>query len=254
MNINVNHETGMLKNRSKEFFSYGNNINLMRYVFQNNIDFHLSPKAKIGLHLNVQLNDQKSPYETSNFLYSAVMSSNPVQYPVYYPQSPDESWVRWGGNTQAQNMLNPVARLTRGYRDTFESTVLANIDYSQKLDFITEGLSLHALFSLRNYSYSTKARVQDYNSYELKDYSVDANGNYTMKVGPTDGSNPQRFPLANEGGSTGERKFYFQSYLDYTRSFNEHHVNAMILFNMDEYSTNNPGTNLISSLPNVEWE
>ena len=163
MNINVNHETGMLKNRSKEFFSYGNNINLMRYVFQNNIDFHLSPKAKIGLHLNVQLNDQKSPYETSNFLYSAVMSSNPVQYPVYYPQSPDESWVRWGGNTQAQNMLNPVARLTRGYRDTFESTVLANIDYSQKLDFITEGLSLHALFSLRNYSYSTKARVQDYN-------------------------------------------------------------------------------------------
>ena len=249
MNINVNHETGMLKNRSKEFFSYGNNINLMRYVFQNNIDFHLSPKAKIGLHLNVQLNDQKSPYETSNFLYSAVMSSNPVQYPVYYPQSPDESWVRWGGNTQAQNMLNPVARLTRGYRDTFESTVLANIDYSQKLDFITEGLSLHALFSLRNYSYSTKARVQDYNSYELKDYSVDANGNYTMKVGPTDGSNPQRFPLANEGGSTGERKFYFQSYLDYTRSFNEHHVNAMILFNMDEYSTNNPGTNLISSLP-----
>ena len=249
MNINVNHETGMLKNRSKEYFSYGNNINLMRYVFQNNIDFHLSPKAKIGLHLNVQLNDQKSPYETSNFLYSAVMSSNPVQYPVYYPQSPDESWVRWGGNTQAQNMLNPVARLTRGYRDTFESTVLANIDYSQKLDFITEGLSLHALFSLRNYSYSTKARVQDYNSYELKDYSVDANGNYTMKVGPTDGSNPQRFPLANEGGSTGERKFYFQSYLDYTRSFNEHHVNAMILFNMDEYSTNNPGTNLISSLP-----
>ena len=246
MNINVNHETGMLKNRSKEFFSYGNNINLMRYAFQNNIDFHLSPKAKIGLHLNVQLNDQKSPYETSNFLYSAVMSSNPVQYPVYYPQSPDESWVRWGGNTQAQNMLNPVARLTR---DTFESTVLANIDYSQKLDFITEGLSLHALFSLRNYSYSTKARVQDYNSYELKDYSVDANGNYTMKVGPTDGSNPQRFPLANEGGSTGERKFYFQSYLDYTRSFNDHHVNAMILFNMDEYSTNNPGTNLISSLP-----
>ena len=249
MNINVNHETGMLKNRSKEFFSYGNNINLMRYVFQNNIDFHLSPKAKIGLHLNVQLNDQKSPYETSNFLYSAVMSSNPVQYPVYYPQSPDESWGRCGGITQAQNMLNPVARLTRGYRDTFESTVLANIDYSQKLDFITEGLSLHALFSLRNYSYSTKARVQDYNSYELKDYSVDANGNYTMKVGPTDGSNPQRFPLANEGGSTGDRKFYFQSYLDYTRSFNEHHVNAMILFNMDEYSTNNPGTNLISSLP-----
>lgn len=249
MNINVNHETGMLKNRSKEFFSYGNNINLMRYAFQNNIDFHLSPKAKIGLHLNVQLNDQKSPYETSNFLYSAVMSSNPVQYPVYYPQSPDESWVRWGGNTQAQNMLNPVARLTRGYRDTFESTVLANIDYSQKLDFITEGLSLHALFSLRNYSYSTKARVQDYNSYELKDYSVDANGNYTMKVGPTDGSNPQRFPLSNEGGSTGERKFYFQSYLDYTQSFNDHHVNAMVLFNMDEYSTNNPGTNLISSLP-----
>ena len=35
--ISVNHESGMLKNRSKDFFSYNNNIEIMRYNFQNNI-------------------------------------------------------------------------------------------------------------------------------------------------------------------------------------------------------------------------
>lgn len=37
MNLSMNHETGMLRNRSKEFYSYSNNINLYRFNFQNNI-------------------------------------------------------------------------------------------------------------------------------------------------------------------------------------------------------------------------
>ncbi len=43
------------KNRSKDFFSYNNNINIMRYNFQNNINASLSKSARLSLQLNVQL-------------------------------------------------------------------------------------------------------------------------------------------------------------------------------------------------------
>ena len=33
MNLTVNHETGMLRDRSKDFFSFSNGINVMKYAF-----------------------------------------------------------------------------------------------------------------------------------------------------------------------------------------------------------------------------
>lgn len=57
MNLTVNHETGMLRDRSKDFFSFSNGINVMKYAFQNNIDFHMSKSSTISLHLNAQVND-----------------------------------------------------------------------------------------------------------------------------------------------------------------------------------------------------
>jgi len=39
--------------------------------------------------------------------------------------------------------------MARGYQSQFESTVMANLKFEQKLDFITEGLSAEALMMLR---------------------------------------------------------------------------------------------------------
>lgn len=81
MNVNMNHETGMLKDRSSDFFSYKNNIDYMKYAFQNNVDFHLSKSSTISLHLNVQLNDMHGPLTTKDGngvgdIFSAIMGTN----------------------------------------------------------------------------------------------------------------------------------------------------------------------------------
>lgn len=100
MNVNVNHETGMLKDRSSNFFSYKNNIDYMKYAFQNNVDFHMSKTSTLSLHLNVQLNNMHGPLTTSegagvDNIFGAIMGTNPVDFPVMYPQE-DEKWYRWG--------------------------------------------------------------------------------------------------------------------------------------------------------------
>ena len=123
MNLTVNHETGMLRDRSKDFFSFSNGINVMKYAFQNNIDFHMSKSSTISLHLNAQVNDitapainnnDTSPAGQMNRIYSSIMDCNPVDFPVYFPAG-EEKWIKWGafsgGNDQGAT--NPLAQATR---------------------------------------------------------------------------------------------------------------------------------------------
>lgn len=249
MNVGVNHETGMLKNRTADLFSYNNNIDLKKYAFQNNIDFHMSNTSTISLHLNVQLNDMTSPNTAVGDIYGSIMNSNPVDFPVSYPSDGTSNWIKWGayagGNDQGAS--NPMALFTNGYKSLFESTVLANIDFNQKLDFITEGLRFKALFSFKNWNKTETFRSQGYNRYTLNSYSQNEDGTYSYEISPM--GNPTKPTLATASNVYGDRRIYAQAYLDYNRSFGDHHVNGMTLWNLDQYDNNVPGSDLIQSLP-----
>lgn len=257
MNVSVNHETGMLKNRSKDFFTYNNNLDMKRYAFQNNIDFKLSKSSKIGLHLNVQLNDMTSPVTGSDKdspsavmdeIYSSIMNNNPVDFPIYFPNT-GEKWVKWGAYSGGndQGATNPLAQATRGYANTFSSTVLANIDFEQKLDFLTEGLKFKAMISFKNWNQTITNRYQGINRYSVKSYSQLEDGTYDYVAAPL--SEPTKPTLSTNRLLSGDRRIYFQAYLDYNRIFGDvHSVSAMALFNTDEY-VNNTGSGLVNSLP-----
>lgn len=243
MNLNVNHETGMLKNRSEDFYSFKNNINILRYSFQNNIDFHLSKSSTISLRLNAQINDNHGPNSEVKDIFGAIMTTNPVNFPVMFPKSADESWYRWGSLTggNAALTINPLARTSNGYYDSFESTVTANIDFEQKLDFITEGLAFKTMFSFKNWSKSATYRNIGNNSYYLAGHSKNEAGGYDYDVRPI--GEPTRRSLTTNAYSQGDRRMYFQAYLDYNRSFGDHNVSGMVLFNEDEYNKNNAAFN-----------
>ncbi len=72
-----------------------------------------------------------------------VMESNPVDFPVRFPDDPNVDYIRWGGKSGGKynsGFRNPYAEMARGYQSQFESTVMANLKFEQKLDFLTEGL------------------------------------------------------------------------------------------------------------------
>lgn len=245
MNVSVNHETGMLKNRTKDYgMSYDNDIDYRRYAFQNNLNFHMSKSSTISLHLNVMLSDLDGPATDIGDIYNSVMYANPVDYPVSLPS--EDPWVHWGiysgGNIGGAS--NPMAQATKGYKNTFESTVLANLDFEQKLDFITKGLRFKAMVSFKNWSQTVTNREQDYNSYSIG--SFDAN-TYEFTQAPI--GTPEKPVLSTTGSTNGDRRIYFQTFVDYNRRFNDvHNVSAMVLYNLDQYNVNNV-TDLYSALP-----
>lgn len=249
MNINVNHETGMLKDNASKYYSYKNNIDLKKYAFQNNIDFNMSETSKISLHLNVQLNDYTGPRNDVNSIFNRIMNDNPVDFPMTLPNTGDGDWVHWGilGGGNQQGAGNPMAMATDGFKNYFESTVIANIDFDQRLDFITEGLSFRALYSFKNWSYTQVNRYQNStNYYELTGFTKNPDGTFDYEITPW--GTPSKPTLTTATSTTGDRRQYIQAYFNYDRSFNDHQLSGMLLFNTDEYNTNSPD-GLIASLP-----
>ena len=254
MNLNVSHETGMLRNRSKEFYSFNNNIDYMRYAFQNNIDFNMSKSSKISLHLYAGLDNMHGPLAGSNDIsgslndiYSQMVNSNPVLFPIQYDNEGDE-WVHWGYRQLANGgNFNPMARLVSGYQDSFASTITANLNFDQKLDFITKGLGFHLMFSFKNWSKSTTFRSLNFNHSELKNYTQNEDGTFSYVQTPK--GDPTKPVLSNSGQNAGDRRYYAQAYLDYNRSFGDHTVTGMLLWNINQYSSNMYSTDVLASLP-----
>lgn len=252
INANINHEMGMMKSRSKDFYSYDNNIDIKRYTFQTNINAHLSSSATVSMNLGVELRDTHGPVVGTESLFGSVMNANPVDYPICFPMDTyvnqfgnQSEYVKWGiydnGNVGAAT--NPMAELTKGYKDGFQSTVRANIKYDQKLDFITKGLSFNALVSFKNWASNTTNRDRGYNKYIYKN---DQDGHMIIRSMGDEAVHT----LGASRTNTGDRSYYVQTMLNYDRTFKDvHNVSVMALFNMDQYDTANATDDLIATLP-----
>ena len=245
----ISHESGMLKSRSKDFFSYNNNISRMRYSFQNNINAYLSKTSKLSLRLNVMLVDKRSPQQSTGDIFSSVMTANPVDNPIMFPAEEGDPYIKWGvpAHAMMSSYGNPLAYMVTGYNDTFQSTVIASLNFDQKLDFITKGLSFKAMASFKNFSNSTQTRSAGWNKYLIEQYWQTEDGTYDYalrrfsdEVGTT---------LSSSSSNTGNRKIYFQAMLEYNRKFGKHDVGGLLIYNQDEYMDNNPGSNILVALP-----
>lgn len=247
MSASVKHDAGNLKSLSKDYFSYNNNINVMRYDFVNNLSIKATNTTKISLGLNVSLRDWKGPSAGVDGIFSMSREASPVDFPIVYPARNDkEIYTLWGGMSGGiynNGYRNPVAEYVVGYKKQFASTVNANIRLDQDLKMVTKGLKLHVLASFKNWSKTETTRRAGYNQFEIDQYN-EATGEYTLsRVG-----NEQKTALNTEGAATGDRRIFIQAYLDYKRKFGVHDVNAMLLYNQDQLDNNKPD-NLLSSLP-----
>ena len=245
MSASVKHDAGNLKSLSKDYFSYNNNINVMRYDFVNNLSIKATNTTKISLGLNVSLRDWKGPSAGVDGIFSMSREASPVDFPIVYPAR-KEIYTLWGGMSGGiynNGYRNPVAEYVVGYKKQFASTVNANIRLDQDLKMVTKGLKLHVLASFKNWSKTETTRKAGYNQFEIDQYN-EATGEYTLsRVG-----NEQKTALNTEGAATGDRRIFIQAYLDYKRKFGVHDVNAMLLYNQDQLDNNKPD-NLLSSLP-----
>lgn len=243
--VSVAHESGMLKSRSKDFFSFDNNISRMRYSFQNNINARLGKTSKLSLKLNVMLVDKRGPSQSTSELFSNVMNTNPVDAPIMYPDDGETTYIKWG--VRSNTRVNPLAQMVNGYTDTFQSTVIASLNFDQDLNFVTQGLKFKAMASLKNYTISTQTRSAGWNSFSMGNWTHNDDDTYDFNL--VREGDEQSTVLKTKSDNSGNRRIYLQGMLEYARTFGKHDLGGLIIYNQDEYVDNNPGEDLLKALP-----
>lgn len=205
-----------------------------RINFRSNLDITPTKTTKIRFDMNGRFETQNGPNGSS-------INQNSIFYDIYtysrlapYAQpavNPDGSY---GYNTHVGglNDISPISRFancgyTRNFKNNFN--VVAGID--QKLDFITQGLSIKG-----NVSYAgnfNEQRVLKRGSTALPAYKYDPiNDTYGLKD-----PNVSLIPVYSLQQTNKAFKYnvVLQGMINYDRTFNGHHVYGLALLNQRSY-------------------
>lgn len=225
-----NNDNGILKMDKRNNFN--NNINLKRIQLRSNTNISVTPTTDLSVKFSGTFEDYTGPIDSGDNLYKKVMSSNPVLFPKYY--LPNDEFAHTQhilfGNYGTGNYVNPYADMVRGYKDYSTMVLIAQVEFKQKLDFITEGLSARLLASTTRDSYFDVQRY--YNPFY---YSLSFYDNETGRYGLTNLNKETgtEYLQYSEGGKNINTAVYMEGAIDYSRTFAEKHaVSGLAVFTL----------------------
>ena len=239
-------DNGMLKVDKKNNFN--NNIQLNRYMLRSNVNINITKTTEAVVRLSGSFEDYTGPIDGGTALYKKVVQTNPVLFPPYFAPDAANQYTKHilFGNYDDAQYNNPYADMTKGYKDYTSSQMLAQFELKQKLDFITEGLSLRAMFNTNRYSFFDVSRYYNPFYYQIGYYDKQTD-EYTLY--PLNELSGTEYLGYNEGDKDITSTTYFESALNWTRTFKEKHAaNALFVYTMREELIANAG-DLQQSLP-----
>lgn len=224
-----------------------NAIDLKKYLLRSNININLTKTTEAVVRLHGAFEDYNGPIVSGNDLYSRVMRSDPVAFPAYYAPDAANAYKEHilFGNTDQGQYINPYADMVKGFKNYSRSTMMAQFEVKQKLDFITKGLNARALFSTNRYAYFVQTREYTPYYYAVSMYDK-INDTYVLNcLNPDKGSEWLSY---TEGSKQVNATTYFEAAINYDRVFGNHGVSGLLVYNMRNYLSGNAGS-LLLSLP-----
>lgn len=236
VSLQANHDNGILN--IPQHYSLNNNYNRWMYTFQNNIDYKVTSTTTLGLRMNAQITNSKSPDKGSADIFGSLYLNNPVQFPIYYPVEDSSNRICFGsGFLQGNDMFpNPYADMLNTFKEDNQNMMHVTLNLDQKLDFITEGLSLTGLVNFKNWSQSWYTRSISPYYYQVVEGSWSPeNPDYYALQRLREGSDYLNESKITKGG---DQTFYFDTRLNYNRTFGKHGVTGMLMYMMREFRSN----------------
>lgn len=208
-----------------------NNYYLKRYKFRSNLDIQATHSLSFQLDIAGTYEEANSPEATGPLSHVYEFEYlNPFMYPVYNPDGSfgyaNPEWAT--PRDQTNNMAGLVA--LGGYKRDLNDFMDVHLSGDQKLDDLTQGLSLkgEAAYSFDNTATRQLLRSQQFPSF----YYNPADESYT----PRDKNLYRIAPYAlSYTKGTPTRRLNLQGSLDYQRTFGRHHTDGLLLFNQTSY-------------------
>lgn len=241
-------DNGILKVDNRN--SYNSNIDLQQYLVRSNIDITLSETTEATLRVHGTFDDYTGPINGGTQVYRNVARSNPVLFPAYY--EPDEAnrfrqHILYG-NAGSGRFMNPYADLTRGYKESSKSLMLAQFQIQQDLKMITEGLNFRIMANTYRESFFDVKRTSIPFYYKVESFDRRADEYVLEPLNSDEGREYLDFEPSNKDLLS---NFYAESAINYNRTFNDVHGVSGLLVGIARQSLEAPGfnTDLQGSLP-----
>ncbi|MGM9741082.1 MAG: SusC/RagA family TonB-linked outer membrane protein [Candidatus Cryptobacteroides sp.] len=243
LNASIYNENGIIREPKDALLDV--DLSNKKFLFQSNVTAQATRTTKVSMKLNMQIQYQTSPYESTSDLFYYTMRANPVRFPATLPAQDGDTFVRYGNFDTwdtGSNDLNPYALLSRGYQEQYRSWMTASLNIDQDLRFITKGLSAKAMVSFYNYSYASTKRSHIPAYYRIAPESITLNPDGTYDwTAATIGTEGTTY-LDSSVSASGYHEWSLQGQINYARKFGKHDVSADVVYHMKEKVNNATGS------------
>ncbi len=233
----------------------GTNFASDRINYRMNLDWDVTKSTLLSFKVGGVTNMVKNlaTHSGSSWLFSTIYQSPTITFPAYYtadalkqypdPNYPDDDSDRVAGN-QGSKYENPYSTLSDpDYVKNVSYRLFTDLILTQKLDFITVGLSASAKFGLT----SSYARVSQKASANFAQWNInweayDAGSDDIWEIqGNTSNYvwSDKPFSITQNNSPSGVQFItYLEGSLNYSRKFaRKHNVSALALYNQRQYNS-----------------
>lgn len=236
------YQNGMLKQFAGQ--SYDNNYSYNRYNYRANIDAKLTPTTTMKLGIGGNIGNTREP---RNVVSGTSQDQNPwVIAQIWTHPFAGPGFVD-GVRTLVPKDLVPLGEVLRdgmfvfygyGYQQNYDTKLNLDVDITQKLDFITEGLSLSVKGAYDNRFSLNKIRsggATEYQTVYYKSYfdskglmdQTDPDYDKSLIYIPTGSDTPLQYSESRGRA----QNWYLEGRINYDRRFGDHKVGGLLLYN-----------------------
>ena len=234
VNLGYSNNKGIYKEIGNKTYNANNNFD--RINFRSNVDIKLLQHLTVSVDLAGRLENNNSPYNSSNAIWQNLYTYHPNSAPIYAAPGV------WGGTNTYRN--NPLAYINdMGYRSTHKRLLQANMRFDYDLSSWVKGLSVGVSAAFDNFyavdrGYSKEFAVQEVLGYD------DASSSYILSEMYGKNTPLTAFGPTNEQ----EQRFTaYEAYANYERSWGNHYLKAKVLGRLDSQDTYLSSNDLSSS-------
>lgn len=242
------YQNGILK--QFDALPYNNNFSYNRYNYRVNLDIKLTGTTTMKLNIGGNVGQTREPRPTEDI-------DNPWVYTQIWALPFAGPGLINGVRTVVPAGITPVG-VSRdglatywgtGYRQDYNTTLNTDVDITQKLDFLTKGLSISVKASYDNNFRLKKIRnggAVEWQEANYKSYLQDktkpmTDPDYDKTIVYVPKGNVSPLSYGEEYGR--DRNWYIEGRINYDRSFGNHKVTGLFLYNQSRnyYPLNSSG-------------
>jgi len=250
-------DNGILRTDIKN--NNNNNVKFQNYQLRSNININVTDKTELIVRLSGTFNEYNGPRTNnasfSTDLYNLALHTSPVAFPAYYPADQANlttTHILFGNSSGegvgSTNYVNPYASLLSGHKNFSESRMLAQLELNQKLDFLTEGLNFHSVFSTNRYARFESQMYYNPFFYGHKNYDK-LNNDYSLIWLNNQPGQAQEYLSYAPGASTLSTFVYLQGVIDYDKQIGANYRISGSLIGTGQQTMNANASTLFNALP-----